>query len=72
MHDKPIVCLSVGGNNVGLVGSEKLFRRFRKALGKVRDLTSKARCTVKHTTVVHRNTSVWNGYGITILYAIKQ
>ena len=34
---KPIVCLSVTGNNVGCVGSEKPFRRFRKALGKIKD-----------------------------------
>ena len=34
---RPIVCLSVRGNDVGRICSEELFRRFREALGKVRD-----------------------------------
>ena len=34
---RPIVCLSVGTNDVGKVRSEELFRRFREALGKIRD-----------------------------------
>ena len=34
---KPIVCLNAGGNDVGRVGSEELFRRFRETWGKVRD-----------------------------------
>ena len=35
--ERPIVCLSVGTNDVGRVRSEELFRRFREALGKIRD-----------------------------------
>ena len=35
---KPIACLSVGGKDVGHVGSKEFFRRFREALGKVRDM----------------------------------
>ena len=34
----PTVCFSVGGNDVGRVRDEELFRRYRIALGKVRDL----------------------------------
>lgn len=34
---QPIVFLSAGGNDLGRVGSEELFRRFKETLGKVRD-----------------------------------
>ena len=34
---KPIVCLSAGGNDVECVRSEELLRRFKEAVGKVRD-----------------------------------
>ena len=33
----PVVCLSVGGNDIGKVRSEELFKRYREALGKIRD-----------------------------------
>mgnify|MGYP003334593745 FL=1 len=32
-----MVCLSVGGNDVGKVGIVELFRRFRETLGLIRD-----------------------------------
>ena len=35
---KPIVCFSAGGNDIGRTTSEELRRRFREALGRVRDL----------------------------------
>ncbi len=35
--DQAIVFLSAGGNDIGRVGSEEIFRRFRETLGKVRD-----------------------------------
>ena len=34
----PTVCLSVGGNDLGWVRDEEIFRKYRIALGKVRDL----------------------------------
>ena len=34
---KPVVCLHMGGNDVGRLGSEELLRRFREALGRIRD-----------------------------------
>ena len=34
----PIVCISAGGNDIGTGSSEELLRRYRQALGRVRDL----------------------------------
>lgn len=34
----PLACLSVGGNNIFSVRSVELLRRFREALGRIRDL----------------------------------
>ena len=34
----PTVCISAGGNDIGRVRNEELFRRYREALGRVRDL----------------------------------
>ena len=34
----PVVCLSAGGNDIGRVRPEELLRRYRQALGRVRDL----------------------------------
>ena len=34
----PTVCISAGGNDIGIVSSEELLRRYRQALGRVRDL----------------------------------
>ena len=34
----PTVCISAGGNDIGRVRSDELFRRYRQALGRVRDL----------------------------------
>ena len=35
---KPVVCLSAGGNDVGNIGSEELFRRCKMALGRIQNL----------------------------------
>ena len=35
---KPIVCLSAGGNDIGRVRSEELYRKCQETLGRVRDL----------------------------------
>ena len=34
---KPIVCLSAGGNDIGRTGSVELLRRYKEALGRIRD-----------------------------------
>ena len=34
----PVVCISAGGNDIGRFRSEELIRRYRQALGRVRDL----------------------------------
>ena len=34
----PTVCISAGGNDIGKVRNEELFRRYREALGRVREL----------------------------------
>ena len=33
------VCISAGGNDIGRIRRQELFRRYREALGRVRDLS---------------------------------